>query len=157
MNELLPLDDTDPEKFALGEEEELLSYTQRLRLGIVSALTADRGISTDPKDVATLNSVLDGIDRQEINKAKIDIENQSVKNEQDTTAFIAAISQAMGNRNPYEVQNPVERTVVHEGVVVEGVVLVEGELDSKPQQLTYDDFMKDYKKKNPKSKDGDED
>lgn len=156
MNELLPLDDSDPQKFALGEEEELLAYTQRIRIAAVGALTLGRGISTDPKELASLTSVLDGIDRQEINKAKIDLENQSVKNEQDTTAFIAAISQSMGNRNPYESQEPIERTVEHEGTIIEGVVLVAGELDSKPQQMNYDTFMKEYKKKNPKPTDSDE-
>lgn len=133
-------------------DEGLLEYTQRIRLAAVSKLTAT-AISDDPKDIAALNSVLDGIDRQEINKAKIEIDNQSAKDEQSTREFIAAIALTMGNNNPYESQTPTERTITHEGEVVSGVKLVPNELDNKPQQMNYDQFMKDYKEKNPKQKD----
>lgn len=157
MDELLPTDEAYVNKYQLGEEEQLLSYTQRIRLAAVGALTVNNTISSDPKELAALTSVLDGIDRQEINKAKIELDNKSLKNDQDTTAFIAAISASIGNRNPYEIETPIERTVEHEGKVIEGVVLVAGELDSKPQQMTYDSFMKEYKQKNPRQKDDDED
>ena len=137
---------------AIKEDESLLSYTQRIRLATVSKLT-QHTIPDDPKDIAALNSVLDGIDRQEINKAKIEIENQSAKDDQSAIDLIFSIANTLGNRNPYEVENPVERTIAHEGAVIEGVVLVEGELDSKPQQTNYDQFMKEYKRKNPRNND----
>lgn len=147
-----PIEESNAEKYAIKEEEGLLSYTQRIRLAAVSKLT-QHTIPDDPKDLAALNSVLDGIDRQEINKAKIELDNASAKDEQSTRDFIAAIALTMGNNNPYETQTPTERTIAHEGVVVEGVVLVEGELDNKPQQMNYDAFMKKYKAENPKDKD----
>ena len=135
---------------ALRDEESLLSYTQRIRLATVSKLT-QHTIPDDPKDIAALNSVLDGIDRQEINKAKIEMDSQGSKDDQSAIDLIYAIANSLGNRNPYEAAEPVERTIEHEGAVIEGVELVKGELDSKPQQMNYDNFMSEYKKKNPKN------
>ena len=52
---------------------------------------------------------------------------------------------------------PVQRDISHEGPVVEGVVLVPGELDTKPDKMNYDSFMKNYKEKNPKNTDPEDD
>lgn len=149
MSDFPMLDEIGVNENAIQEEEGLLAYTQRIRLATVSKLT-QHTIPDDPKEIAALNSVLDGIDRQEINKAKIEIDNQSLKDDQATTDFIFAIATSLGNRNPYETQTPVERTIVHEGEVVSGVTLVEGELETKPKQMNYDNFMQEYKRKNPK-------
>lgn len=135
-------------------DENLLAYTQRIRLSTIASLTTV-SLPGDPKDIAAMNSLLDGIDRQEINKAKIELDSQNAAADQEAFNLIAALVNNVGNTNPYELANPVERTILHEGPVIEGVVLVAGELDSKPEQLNYDNFMKEYKRKNPKQKDED--
>lgn len=152
MSDFPPIVDEDEslDPHAIRDDESLLSYTQRIRLATVSKLT-QHTIPNDPKDIAALNSVLDGIDRQEINKAKIEMDSQGAKDDQSAIDLIFAIANTLGNKNPYEAAEPVERTIEHEGVVIEGVELVEGELDSKPQQMNYDNFMAEYKKKNPKN------
>lgn len=143
-------------RYEKREGEDLLEYTQRVRLAAVSHMT-QHTISTEPKDISALTSVLDGIDRQELNKARLELENQSSKEDQATLELIMGITLALGNKNPYESTTPIEREVTHEGPVIEGVVLVDGELDNKPRIMNYDSFMKDYKKKNPKQKDNDND
>lgn len=143
-------------RYEKREEEDLLDYTQRMRLAAVSHLT-QHTISTEAKDISALTSVLDGIDRQELNKARLELENQSSKEDQATLELIMGMTLALGNKNPYESTTPIEREVFHDGPVIEGVTLVEGELDNKPRIMNYDSFMKDYKKKNPKQKESDED
>lgn len=149
MTDFPMLDEIGVNENARREEEGLLDYTQRIRLATISKLT-QHTIPDDPKEIAALNSVLDGIDRQEINKAKIELDNQSLKDDQAATDLILAIATSLGNKNPYEIDNPVERTIVHEGEVVSGVTLVDGELETKPKQMNYDNFMQEYKRNNPK-------
>lgn len=136
-------------------DESLLAYTQRVRLNAISSFTKDSALD-DPKDISALNSLLDGIDRQEINKAKIELDNQNVAADQEAFSLIAALVNTVGNSNPYESKNPTERTIEHDGPIIEGVTLVDGELDSKPQSLDYASFMKEYKLKNPKDTDDDD-
>lgn len=137
-------------RYERREGEDLLDYTQRMRLAAVSHMT-QHTISTEAKDLSALTSILDGIDRQEISKARLELENQSSKEDQATLDLIMGMTLALGNRNPYEADVPLAREIIHEGPVVEGVVLVDGELDNKPRVMNYDSFMKDYKKKNPKT------
>lgn len=152
-NEDMTLDPVDTSiGYGLKDGEELLDFTQRVRLAVIANLTQFT-ISTDPKDVSALNSMLEGIDRQEINKAKIEIDSQSNRNDQETLDLIMGMATALGNTNPYESSTPLERTISHDGPVTTGVTLVPGELDNKPQALDYDTFMKDYKKANPRVKD----
>lgn len=134
------------------EGEALLDYTQRIRVLAVDKLT-EAAISNDPKDINALNSVLDGIDRQEFNKAKIELDTQGAAADKEALGLITSLVNAVGNINPYEATTPVVRTILHEGPVVSGVTLVPGELDARPDKLNYDSFMKEYKEKNPKNKD----
>lgn len=134
------------------EGESILDYTQRLRTLAVSTLL-EREMPTDPKDIQTMNSLLDGMDRQEINKAKLDLERQNGSADADALALITAVVNNLGNRNPYEVEVPVERVIEHDGPVIEGVTLVEGELENRPREMGYTSFMKEYRAKNPKKQD----
>lgn len=133
------------------EGEALLDYTQRIRVLAVDKLTA-LAISDDPKDISALNSILDGIDRQEFNKAKIELDTQGAAADKEALGLITSLVNAVGNVNPYEAATPIVRTILHEGPVIEGVTLVPGELDARPDKLNYNDFMKEYKEKNPKDK-----
>ena len=138
------------------EGESILEYTQRIRLDTIVTFTENSALE-DVKEIAALTSLLDGLDRQEINKAKIEIDNSLAAADQEALSLITAVINNVGNMNPFESANPVERTLEHEGPVIAGVTLVPGELDAKPSQSNYDSFMKQYKKANPKSKDEDED
>lgn len=138
------------------EGESILEYTQRIRLDTIVTFTENAALD-DVKEIAALTSLLDGLDRQEINKAKIEIDNSLAQADQEALSLITAVINNVGNMNPFEAATPVMRTLEHEGPVIAGVTLVPGELDSKPSQSNYDSFMKQYKKANPKSKDEDED
>lgn len=157
MDEFPPLpDDAKPNINIRKEGESILEFTQRVRLDAIVAFTNNSALD-DVKDISALNSLLDGLDRQEINKARINIENQSAASDQEALNLITALVNTVGNVNPYETTTVVERTIAHEGPVVDGVILVPGELDTKPTASNYDSFMKDYKLKNPKDADDDDD
>lgn len=157
MQDFPPIvDDNAPTSLERLEGESALDYTQRIRLATVDKLVTT-SISDDPKDVAALNSVLDAIDRQEFNKAKIELDSQAAQSDKEAYGLIASLVNAVGNVNPYMVDVPVQRDISHEGPVVEGVVLVPGELDTKPDKMNYDSFMKNYKEKNPKNTDPEDD
>ena len=94
---------------------------------------------------------------EEINKAKIEIENSLAAADQEALTLITAVINSVGNINPYETAKPFERTLEHEGPVVHGVTLVPGELDTKPKQSNYDSFMKTYKQNNPRIIDDEDD
>ena len=136
--------------------ESILEFTQRVRMNALTSFTKNSALD-DVKDIAALTSILDGLDRQEINKAKIEIDNSLAAADQEALSLITAVINSVGNINPYETARPMERTVEHEGPVVSGVVLVPGELDSKPKQSNYDTFMKKYKENNPRTADDDDD
>ena len=135
--------------------ESVLDYTQRIRIAAVSKLTA-LAMPEDPKDINALNQVLDGIDRQEFNKAKIELDSVGAASDKEALSLITSLINSVGNTNPYESKTPVVRVLEHEGPVVSGVVLVPGELDSVPEKLNYDEFMKEYKRKNPKNMEDDD-
>ena len=157
MDDFPPIsEDNKVNLVARRDGESVLDYTQRIRIAAITTI-AGNNIPTDAKEVATLNSLLDGLDRQEINKARIDIENSGLAADKEALSLITAVINSVGNSNPYETSNPQPRVFDHEGPVIEGVKLVDGELDHKPRQVNYDGFMKQYKLDNPKSKDTGED
>lgn len=157
MDDFPPLPEViRPSIAAKLENETILEYTQRIRINTVAAMTGTK-YPDDPKEVSALTSLLDGLDRQEINKAKIEIDSTHAQADQEALSLITAIINTVGNINPYESKNPTERILEHDGPVIGGVVLVDGELDTKPRQANYDSFMKQYKKDNPKQQDEDND
>ena len=136
--------------------ESILDFTQRIRMNALDSFTKHSALD-DVKDIAALTSILDGLDRQEINKAKIEIENSLAAADQEALTLITAVINSVGNINPYETAKPFERTLEHDGPVVHGVTLVPGELDTKPKQSNYDSFMKTYKQNNPRIIDDEDD
>lgn len=157
MEDFPPIIPLRPEPTYRREDgESILDFTQRVRLASVTKLT-ERNLPDDPKDVSALSQMLDSIDRQEFNKAKIEIESQGANADKDALDLITAIVNTVGNNNPYLVDVPVVRDVTHNGPIVEGLTLVPGELDNKPVKMNYDSFMKKYKEDNPQQPDDEDD
>lgn len=133
--------------------ESVLDYTQRIRQLTVDKITQD-GIPIDNKDLASLSMLLDSMDKQEINKARIIVEDKAANVDKHASELIKAMATALGNDNPYLAPVPVQREIVLDEPLPE-VTLVDGELDQSCRQLSYDTFMKDYREKNPKETDED--
>ena len=95
MQDFPPIvDDNAPTSLERLEGESALDYTQRIRLATVDKLVTT-SISDDPKDVAALNSVLDAIDRQEFNKAKIELDSQAAQSDKEAYGLIASLVNAV--------------------------------------------------------------
>lgn len=140
----------DPE-FIRREDETIFEFTQRIRTANVEKLMQD-GLPTDAKDVYALSAILDSMDRQELAKAKLEIDSKQSKSDEQAQALISALINAVGNVNPYESKAAVEREPLPE-LSTEGVTLIEGEMDTVPRDMNFDSFMKEHRQKNPKPTD----
>lgn len=135
-----------------NEDENSLEYTQRIRLNMIAEMTKD-GMPEEPKHIYALATVLDSIDKQELTKRKLDEDAKKTASDKEAQDLIATIMSNIGNTNPFMASTPVERDMTNDKPVTEGVVLVENELDIVPKTTNYEDFMKQYREKNPKDKD----
>lgn len=128
-------------------DESVFEYTQRVRLAVVENLTAG-GIPADD-GLDNLAKFLDSMDKQEATKKRIEQEDDAQQSDRKAQEIIHGIINLIGNTNPYESEQRVERVVEVAGDLTE-VTLVPGELDTNQRVLNYEDFMKEYRKNNPK-------
>lgn len=126
----------------LMSDEATLAFTQNTRLTIASQLMSKGTIPEDKGDRALLMNVLDGMDRQVINKMRVDAEK-------DQTNALAAAAVSIGHllntvsNDVYRTPTPVARELPELPIecitLVEGN-LVEGELSTSYTQETIDEF-----------------
>lgn len=142
------------ENMARLPNESILDYTQRIRVAIVEKNTAN-GLPSDPDELSALAGYLNDMDKQELAKVKIQLEDKAQQSDRKAQEIIQGILNMVGNQNPYDAGVNTGRVVEHKGDLAE-VQLVPGELDHNQRTLDYDSFIKEYREKNPKVTDDDE-
>lgn len=136
--------------------ESIFDYTQRIRKEMIINSCA-KGIPSDPKDVAMVNNILNSMDAQEVNKARIANEDKAANADKEASNLIRSLLTMVGNSNPYLAENPVPRDIKATGTIGPGVTLVEGELDQSHRVLNHATFMAEQRAKNPKQAEEDDD
>jgi len=125
-------------------DDEILAFTQNARIGIASKLLANGKIPEDKSDRNLLTNVLDGLDRQVINKKRVDAEVNQANELAAATLSITNLLNTVA-RDVYTAGIPVERTLPEipmECVTLVEAKLVEGELSGTYVQETIEDFKK---------------
>lgn len=103
--------------------EDVVETTQSIRLLMVKKLTNDGAeIPTDPKEVATLNGLLNSLDTTAQTTRKLDVEEKGIDVASKASANVAAILRQLGG-NPFRID--------HEAIDGEAVRLP----DRAPQDL----------------------
>lgn len=136
------------------EGESTFDYTQRIRMGILEQKTIG-GLPDDPDDLRTLSILLNDIDKQEVTKTRLALEDKALESDRAAQELIGKVLTMVGNSNPFRIEGNTGVVVDHK-VDLPEVTLVPGELDGQQRQLNYDSFMKEYREKNPKEVDTDD-
>lgn len=122
---------------------DVIETTQSLRLQMINKLT-DNGtrIPTDPKEVATLNNLLNSADSAALTTRKLDVEEKAVDQASIASANVAAILKEMGGnpfkREPTEIKGEV---ISRAPLELPEVVPVPGQMHQGMDTLIYEDFI----------------
>jgi hypothetical protein len=132
-------------EIAVPKDDDLLSLTQQVRLRIVNTMTADPVISTDPKDIKALASVLKDIDAQVLTKQRLQQDNQNAKDDRETALQMAKMSEHLARTvggNPFKRENA-GRLNKDDGSLPE-IDPVPGQMDVGPSNTRFRDFMQEH-------------
>ena len=128
-------------------DDEVLQFTQSKRMEIVNKLTA-KGIPTDSNDdMGNLLKTLDGMDRVALGRKRIKAdEGIAGANQAAAAAVIATLLQKAnsGGAKPFQSDTLVDREIPVLGNDIPAPVLVDGETETAPSQMSYDGFMAKY-------------
>lgn len=146
-------DITAPPVAKPANDDEVLSFTQDMRVRLINQLT-DNGtkMPTDPKEQQQLALLLTDMDRQAVTKKRLRQDAQANDTAVRATATIAAVLDRLGARNPFkldssEIIDGQCRVIDMPDKLVENVKVVPGELDIGIADNTYSGFMDDYENK----------
>jgi len=120
------------------EDSARLNKTLKMRETIIDDLTSN-GIPTDKEDRSFLISMMDGIDRTVLGKARIKTDEQSNKSQQEATDIVAKVLSSLSGINSPENKR------THMPVLLDcdyQLSLVPGETDIGMQSLDLDTFQK---------------
>lgn len=106
------------------EEEDMLDYTQRMRMQVVTAMTKS-GIPEDFEHVGALAGILKDIDKQEIDKKKLAEEAKKNANDADVKQVLKGIISMIGDTNIYETNQVITERDVRADEPIIAVELVE--------------------------------
>jgi hypothetical protein len=120
------------------ESQRLLAFTVNTRESIVKELMKDGKAPEDTGGRILLMQALDGIDRTVIGKAKIKVDENNSKNQQQMTSMVAKLLTSVTTPRSTEPRRP---AVLDAEFIVRDKV--EGESDIGVQSLTYKQFFKD--------------
>ena len=113
-------------------EEDVLTYTQGMRRRLIGDMIKSGDMPTDNKDRITLLAALDGMDRQELGRQKIDAtKNSSASDRLVAGALMALMNKELRGGNPFE-QDPAQtegRRQPLPALTLDGLDVVPGETD----------------------------
>lgn len=90
------------------EDQQRLEFTNKLRKKLIETLVTDEdkpGIPQEKADKALLVSLLDGMDRTTLSKAKIKTEDKAVKGNADATNLIAEVLRGLSTNQKQKAQS----------------------------------------------------
>lgn len=130
----------------LTPEESDLAYTNNIRKNMIRNLVGDEGVAT--KDVKELNVVikaLDGIDKSALGKLKLKTENEVADKNIAASTNIAHILSTRTTQELLPQTKDVQGVILEiDDSLIEGVTIVEGELEINTTPQNYDTFMNKF-------------
>ena len=87
----LSYDDDEVEE-SLGDSQQLLNYTQRIRRDLVKDMTT-RGMPEDKDERGTLLQALRDMDTTSVQRLKLDVDQQAVDNDRQAQEIVRRLSQ----------------------------------------------------------------
>ena len=121
-------------------DDDVLSYVHNKRASIVESLTAS-GVPTDLDTVKVLLTALKDMDYTALSKKKIKAEERNSDLQSQSAALIAKILLTSSNKVNVSNIHIVTPTLPN---TIPPPILVEGELDIIPCEMTYDGFINDF-------------
>lgn len=73
-------------------DDDRLEFTQHIRMMAISALTAGGKVSADKDTISSLSKIIDGIDKQVINKKRLVVADKAAENDSKVALLLEEIS-----------------------------------------------------------------
>lgn len=128
-------------------DESVMDYTQRLRMRVVTKLLGESDSPpSDPKEVLTLNTVLDSMDRTALGSLRAKREAQVDDMSKQAAALVHEVLQRAGNVDIFAVGviSTQPRQVQEIPPEMADPVIVPGELEVGLSTMTSDAFLAEY-------------
>ncbi len=124
-------------------EDEVILYTRQKRMQLANDLT-QQGAPKDKDSQCVLLATLDGLDRSALGRLKIKAEERANANNASAAALIAQVLNEIGSTKIYEFQTTVIREIPRLPDSIPKPDIVEGELETNPQQIDFETFTKQF-------------
>lgn len=135
-------------KELLDDDDKLLRHTQGVRLTVVDQLMDQGKIPVTQEDRELLLKVIDGLDKQAINKKRIKADNKIGDAAQQAAAALAIMSQRLAGVDPFKATNSSSGPERVPDKFAKGeIVVVPGELDMGSDTRTYEEFSSEHSDK----------
>ena len=119
--------------------DQLLEYTQGLRVKTLNQIVEGDKVPTDPDSIMAITKMMDGIDRQVLTLKRLAADENNSAKDRDTAVMIANMSNKLARGgNPFF--KPGERVLDSAGRLPE-ITVVEGQMDTGRVTETYSDFI----------------
>lgn len=119
--------------------DQLLAYTQGLRVRALNAIVEGDKIPTDPDSIQALTKIADGIDRQVLTLKRLAADETNGQKDRDTALLISAMSNKLAREgNPFF--KPGGRILDSAGQLPD-IQVVEGQMDIGRSTETYGEFV----------------
>ena len=128
-------------------DESVLDYTQRLRKRVVDRLTMDDKLPEDPKEIITLNTVLDSMDRTALGSIRAKREGEVGDLTKQATALIQEVMRRIGNKDIFATPVAAPRTVPEIPEQIANPPTVPGELEVGIANMTSSQFLVEFEAK----------
>lgn len=124
-------------------EDQILDFTQSVRLKLVEAITAGGKMPEGKEDRTTLLQTLDGLDRASLGKKKIAVDQNMADTAAKAAGYISEmLKQTSGMKaKPFVAPLGITGTIPVLELDIPEPVLVPGESDIYQPQLTHAEFM----------------
>lgn len=120
-------------------QDEMLQYTQGIRLKAVGQLIEGDRVPTDTDSLNSITKLLDGMDRQALTLKRIAAESEGGQKDRDTALMIATMSEKLARGgNPFRKSGD---RVLDTGNQLPTIEAVEGQMDVGRVTETYTDFI----------------
>lgn len=129
-------------------DESILDFTQRLRKRVVNKITNEgESIPNDPKEVLSLNTVLDSMDRTALGSLRSKRDAQVDDMTKQAAALVHEVLKQAGNVDLFAAVSVKPRVVEEIPPEMAEPTIVPGELEMGLQTMTADTFLADYEAK----------
>lgn len=117
------------------EDQQRLELTLRTRQSIITSLISKNTVPEKPEDRSLLVSMLDGMDRTVLSRAKIKSDDSNGRSQAEASRTIAELLMRMESKRKGSRTNDVDTTVLP------SIETVEGETYVGVQPVKYDEIM----------------